>query len=110
MRGFRLNGWQRIGIVLSTLWAVVGGLWGYHIATQGAIASPLEHYKSCISQPYYDDECSHTLDEEFAAGLRDQWAFAVTMAGLVPIPVAWLLVYMVVWTVRWIRRGFQLSA
>jgi hypothetical protein len=111
MRGVRLNRWQRIGIVLSVLWAVVGGLWGYHLATQEAIATPLAHYKSCISQPYYDDdECSHTLDEEYAAGLRDHWAFAVTMAGLVPLPVAWLLVYMVVWTVRWIRRGFQLSA
>jgi hypothetical protein len=25
MRGFRLNGWQRIGIVLSVLWAIVVG-------------------------------------------------------------------------------------
>src|SRR5262249_29638213 len=84
MRGVRLNRWQRIGIVLSVLWAVVGGLWGYHLATQEAIATPLAHYKSCISKPYYDDdECSHTSDEEYAAGLRDHWAFAVTMASLV---------------------------
>jgi hypothetical protein len=27
--------------------------------------------------------------------------------ALVPIPIAWLLVYIVVWTVRWVRRGFQ---
>jgi len=24
---FRLNGWQRIGIVLSVVWAALGGLW-----------------------------------------------------------------------------------
>src|SRR5215472_5713324 len=28
MRGFRLNGWQRIGIVLSLLWALCVSLWG----------------------------------------------------------------------------------
>jgi hypothetical protein len=27
--------------------------------------------------------------------------------ALAPIPIVWLLVYIVVWTVRWIRRGFQ---
>jgi hypothetical protein len=34
MRTFRLNGWQRIGTVLSMLWAVVGRPWGNHIAIQ----------------------------------------------------------------------------
>ena len=29
--------------------------------------------------------------------------------ALMPVPVAWLLVYIIVWTVRWIRRGFQPS-
>jgi hypothetical protein len=59
----RLNGWQRIGIVLSVLWAIVGGLWGYHIATQEAVATPAAHYKSRISQPYFDDNaCSRTMD------------------------------------------------
>ena len=27
MRGLHLNGWQRIGIVLSVVWAIVGGLY-----------------------------------------------------------------------------------
>ena len=43
-----------------------------------------------------------------AAGARDHWTLAA-ITGLVPIPVMWLLVYIVAWTVRWIRRGFQLS-
>ena len=109
MRGFRLNRWQRIGIVLSMLWAVVAGLWGNHIAIQEGGAIPIAHYKLCISQPDYDDDqCSATFDEEYAVGVGDHWAFAA-MAGLAPIPVAWLLVYIVVWTARWIRRGFQPS-
>jgi len=104
MRSFQLNGWQRIGIVLSMLWAVVGGLWGNHIAIKEGSAIPTAHYKWCISQPDYDDdEYSATFDEEYAVGVRGHWAFAA-MAGLVPIPVAWLLVYILVWTVRCLRH------
>jgi len=34
----------------------------------------------------------------------------ITVAiALVPVPVMWLIVYIVLWTVRWIRRGFQTS-
>jgi len=107
MREFRLNRWQRIGIVLSMLWAGVCGLWGNRIAIQEGGAVPIAHYKWCISQPDYDDDqCSATFDEEYAVGVRRHWAFAA-MTGLVPIPIAWLLVY--VWTVRWIRRGFRPS-
>ena len=68
---FRLNGWQRIGIVLSVVWAALGGLWGNHIAIQQGGAVPIAHYKWCISQPNYDDdECSAAFDEEYAVGVR----------------------------------------
>jgi hypothetical protein len=30
MRRLHLNGLQRIGIVLSVIWAIVGGLWGFY--------------------------------------------------------------------------------
>ena len=106
---FRLNGWQRIGMVLSVVWAALGGLWGNHIAIQQNGAVPIAHYKWCISHPNYDDdECSAAFDEEYAVGVRGHWASA-TMVALIPIPVAWLLVYIVVWAVRWMRRGLQPS-
>jgi hypothetical protein len=33
----------------------------------------------------------------------------LAIRAFIPIPVAWLLAYMIVWLVRWIRRGFQPS-
>ena len=71
MRGFRLNRWQRIGIVLSVLWAV--GAWLYMEAAGSKAAE--EAFKS-----------SYAL-----------------------CTITWLLVYIIVWTVRWIRRGLQPS-
>jgi len=97
MRGFRLNGWQRIGTVVSIVWAAAGGLWGNHLAIQKGGAIPIAHYKLCVSQPEYDDdECSAAFDEEYAVGVQGHLAFAA-MVALIPIAVAWLLVYIVVY-------------
>jgi hypothetical protein len=98
----RLNGWQAdrdcaLGAVGNSGRAV-----GIPLATQEAVATP----KSCISQPYFDDDaCSRTMD--IRCGVTRSLASAVIMTGLVPILIVWLLVYIVVWTMRWIRRGFQ---
>ena len=97
MRGFRLNGWQRIGVVGSILWAMAGGLWGNHLAIQKGGAIPIAHYKACVSQPDYDDdECSAAFDEEYTVGVRGHLAFAA-MVALIPIVVSWPLVYIVVY-------------
>jgi hypothetical protein len=96
MRGFRLNGWQRLGIVLSALWVLVGGLWGRHLT--------VAPYFDCIkSAPNID-----TMN--FCERYLQDWGSTAMLIALVPIPIAWLLVYIVVWTVRWIRRGFQPAA
>jgi heme/copper-type cytochrome/quinol oxidase subunit 2 len=97
MRGFRLNGWQRIGIVLSLVWAVVGGLWGRKAA--------LTPFLDCLSDTGNLNFCQ----SQYQWAIDQVWLFALIF-GLAPIPIAWLLVYIVVWTVRWIRRGFQPSA
>ena len=79
MRRFRLKGWQRIGIVLSVIWLIVGPVWGLILV--------------------------HNL--LWFVGVSDPYV-AATFA-LLPIPFLWLFLYIVVWTVRWVRRGFQPS-
>jgi hypothetical protein len=37
------------------------------------------------------------------------WSVVDAIIVFFPVFAAWLLVYIVVWTVRWIRRGFQPS-
>jgi len=113
MRGFRLKGWQRIGIVLSVLWAV--GAWLY-IEAAGSKAAD-EAFKSShalctrekMARNDFDpkacfDEAKDREDSTFS-----DWSVRAWLVALAPIPIAWLLIYIVVWTVRWIRRGFQPS-
>jgi hypothetical protein len=47
MGRFRLNGWQRIGIALSVLWAVGGGLYNYNAHLTRAEEMSSREYHTC---------------------------------------------------------------
>ena len=47
-----LNGWQRIGVVLSVVWAVTGAWWGSYIGT---------HELDYVQQDY--EHCRELADE-----------------------------------------------
>ena len=100
MRG-RLKGWQRTGIVLSVLWAIFGGWWG-----NAHIVSPMkdEMNRCLVLHPANSDEVN--CRKLYVPRVVESKYITLAIA-LIPIPVAWLLVYIVVGAARWIRRGLQ---
>lgn len=129
----RLNGWQRIGIVLSIAWAIGGGLWGSYlgvIETRRTIAiSNLCYHEidRALSNMSADDLLAQLdagengtpdqlSDQErcvrgfeawsFAADLDFHW-YVAALVAIAPIALAWLVIYGVVGVARWIIRGFQ---
>ena len=102
MLGFRLNRWQRIGIVLSSLWAIVGTIWAQRVLF------PTNLYSKCVDAGVTDAAfCKRIYDAHIANAEKYQLGVTLIYA-VAPVAIAWLLVYIVVWTVRWIR-GFQPS-
>jgi len=112
MRRFRLNGWQRIGIALSVLWAVFALFYFHHAAVKEAGDSYGIFYVGCIerlggrdtSQESYSN-CSDLAMDLYRTTFADRWP-SRGLAALALIPIAWLLAYVVLWLVRWVRRGF----
>src|SRR5262249_12846410 len=105
----RLNGWQRIGIVASVIWAIGAPIYLDHAAQQNAMEAFGSYYEACRDNP------SSELDWRFE---RARWASdTVTryqllsvngvVVALVPVGLGWLLAYALVYLVRWIRAGFQ---
>jgi hypothetical protein len=101
----KLNGWQRIGVVLSVLWALYGFYLGNEIGLhQGDGAEAVLHL--CTDAPHSDfNACYAQFDKEWSEAIKYHWDYAAFLS-LVPIPLAWLAIYGLLALVRWIRAGF----
>ena len=99
MRGFRFNGWQRIGIILSVLWVLVGA-W---LAQQAVYAPVRAGHSKCISLGVAPNICKTGMDAGIARKKKEELPGAIAVFALAPIALVWLII----WIARWARRGFQ---
>lgn len=110
----RLNGWQRIGIIASVIWAIVGAIWGIletkrvHDARAGYAFSHV--YGPCRDQPGNDPDnvCFKQASAAYNA-VPEESGWNIVALALIPIPIAWLIVYGFVVLGRWVRRGFAIA-
>jgi hypothetical protein len=106
----RLNGWQRIGIVASVCWVIGGGLWTMGRITDVATFPSKAELHRCMSDSQSDMKvCEARFDRDFNAAMNaaaNHFWQTVAINTLVPIPIAWLIVYGLVGLVRWIKAGF----
>lgn len=102
----RLNGWQRIGVIASGAWGVVGFVIGDSIGMHGGDLAQ-DEFSDCLASPSGDyDACLAHFKVAYAAGIDGHWLTAALWA-LVPILFGWLAAWTIVALVRWVRRGFN---
>jgi hypothetical protein len=105
-----MNGWQRIGIVLSVLWVFGAGF--YQRKTDMDRAGTMGGWAMSVCERVQTSKgsndfsrCTGEFERMFNTFAENSWG-NVGFVALAPIPIAWLLVYFVVWISRWVRRGF----
>jgi len=89
-----LNGWQRIGVILSCCWILVATVLAYGYWTYTGIVDPwnlptLLHYIG----PFF--------------GYYPPGILVVLVAFVFPIAAGWLFVYVIIWSTKWIIGGFK---
>jgi|SRR5438034_5875633 len=104
----RLSGWQRLAIVLSVLWflGVFLGLSIYQHSRNWDYAS--FSYRMCLTREMRSGE-EKGCEEKFRKDVERssvEWLPIFLLAAL-PIPVLWLLGWLVFEIVKWITRGFK---
>ena len=120
MSARRLNGWQRVGIVASVLWAI--GSWTWITSKNVALQNDPTYDPAilmnqvCLQQPNADlGACQRRLAEDLTeeapikAAQKAEDARDAIISALAPIPIAWLLAYAIIGLVRWISRGSRPS-
>lgn len=105
-----LNGWQRIGVVLSIFWFFIVGLFArtYDVSTA-------EKYANLSSQICYDsyrngqtidiNVCGKEYLDNFNYYMRGSWGNSIAIA-IIPIPIFWGIVILIIKVYRWIKKGF----
>jgi hypothetical protein len=112
MVAVRLNGWQRLGILASLAWVIAGPLFIVEHVEKSALKHFSRTYSYCMDANSTDSQ--KCLDQ--AERAYDAWFNPVAAPGygrwaaraFVPVVFAWVLVFVLVYLVRWIiTRSFS---
>jgi len=124
----RLNGWQRIGVVLTALWflfVLFHGAKGYLSVESGTgpfvrtIQGTPPHCTSPAPEPspgqktFSFEELHGCAPDALVGGTPDRseflWGELFAVAAIPPVLV-WLLGYLLLGVVRWVAKGFRRKA
>jgi hypothetical protein len=115
--GRRLNGWMRIGIILSVLWMLgaTGYLWRTAEDDDLNVARALSNQRSsCIgdnavlrmeNKPELPCPSQEEVNEAFARG-HTGLGHAMLTTGIALV-LAWVVIGLVYMTTRWVMEGFR---
>ncbi len=113
----RINGWQRIGIVISVLWLLATcGAYFYELKNHPSeLATYLPNSAYVWVEDYAKTKIAHGEASAEGNDFSDQFVFmkpTFSASGflkivLCPIVIGWLAIYLVFYTYGWVKRGFE---
>jgi len=112
----KLNGWKRIGIIASAVWILGVGIYTYDSETERASRTIAAEHVACDSSLPSDSKdesayeagfrtCNKEAEESLALAIRNA-RLSAALVAFVPVPFGWGLVYLALFLVRWVKRGF----
>lgn len=106
----RLNGVQRIGVVLSAIWVLIGFFYGRSMQIENAKSVMANHMRLCSSQASVNlEKC---LDESGSIWvdhiqIRGPQMLELALIAFLPVVLGWLVGWVAVMIYRWVRAGFK---
>lgn len=106
----KLNGWHRIGIILSVCWMIGAVVHTRNAETEFAGKWYQAEMKICLDPELTSDTqaCMDAASDSHWKNFR--WTSLTTanvaFNALGPVIAGWILAFVVIRIVRWVRRGF----
>jgi hypothetical protein len=103
-----LGGWQRVGTVLSVLWVVIAIIDAARIESRWVNERFEAAVRACGQTADYSS-CMDKTQQTWSGTITTAVVLIVVMT-VVPIPFFWLVAYILIATLRWVRRGFDAAS
>jgi hypothetical protein len=104
----KVNGWKRIGIIASVVWILGAGIYILTVVEDADIKTASGLTLSCEEAQNWrgSRECDERATDYLAQSSYHERIDAAVVA-FVPLPLGWGFAYLVLFLVRWIKRGFM---
>jgi hypothetical protein len=110
MRKLRVNGWQRLGIIISLIWIPCAYVYTLNTMDENDSNFAVHVLRACEDNAEHGSGSQEACDNDYHLStdlyFREDRKVAAVVA-LVPVPCAWLLVYVVIYLFKWVRRSFM---
>lgn len=106
----KLSGWKRVGIIASAVWILCAGTYTLKVADDTLITTASGFTLRCEEMPDGSLRGSAKCDElstEYLAKMKFEPWIESALVAFVPVPLGWGFTYLVLFLIRWVRRGFS---
>jgi hypothetical protein len=111
----KLNGWKRIGTIASVVWILGAGVHIYSSEIKNASELIVSTHVACDSYlagktgeawTIGFNECNKQDNDARALAISNA-RFDAALVAFVPVPLWWGFAYLILFLVRWTKRGFM---
>jgi len=101
------RGWKRIGMVLSVVWITSAYVYAWNTRMDLDKKFAVSVALACEAAHGDDDNRCIRGAEDYVEKMMPEERTGAAVVALVPVPLAWLSVYLTIWIVGWIERDFR---
>ena len=103
----RVNGWQRIGVVLSVLWAIGAAIYVRSAQVKNADSLFQMEFSACLNERIATIKaCSDKVSLQNAMDATAYWP-DVAFFAFAPVIAGWLMAFITLKIFRWVKVGFS---
>jgi hypothetical protein len=104
------SGWKRLGIIVSVAWILGAGIYTLITTNDADIETASGLTLSCeaAQNGRGSAECDKR-STDYLAEVGPSEQIKAALVAFVPVPFGWGFAYLIIFLVRWVKRGFQLS-
>ena len=101
----RVHGWQRVGVVLSILWAIGAAIFVRSVQVKNGHSLFQMDFGDCLRSSTIE-ACSNKFSLQHAMDITAYWP-DVAFFAFAPVIAGWIVAYIALKTFRWIKVGFS---